>query len=184
MARKMKGKEWYQIVAPKMFKNKVICETPVTNPDEALKRTVVINYTQIDGPPSKYYIKIKLKAEKIEDKKIKMKYVGHECQRDYIAQMVRKRTMRIDNRIVTETKDKKKLVIKTIAITIKRSKTSIKSQIRKKVQELIEKKVPETKFEDLIKSILSDKFQKEIRKEVNKIYPLSRFEVWKLEVLE
>ena len=110
MAKKMKGKEWYSIVAPRVFKGKVIGEALITDPSEAVKRTMVINYTQLDGHPSKYYIKIRLRADKVEEGKIKMKYAGHECQRDYIAQMVRKRAMRIDNRVAVETKDKKKLV--------------------------------------------------------------------------
>ena len=110
-----------------------------------------------------------------------MKYIGHECQRDYIAQMVRKRTMRIDNRIPLETKDGKKLIIKTIGISLRRTKTSIKNEIRKKIQELAISHAKELKFDELIKSILSDKFQKSIRKEVNKLYPLTRLEVRKVE---
>ena len=181
MAKKIKGKEWYTLIAPKMFKNKQIGEALITDPKEAIKRSIIINYTKIDGHPSKYYIKIKLKADKVEDKKIKMKYIGHECQRDYIAQMVRKRTMRIDNRIPLETKDGKKLIIKTIGISLRRTKTSIKNEIRKKIQELAISHAKELKFDELIKSILSDKFQKSIRKEVNKLYPLTRFEVRKVE---
>lgn len=184
MAKKMKGKEWYTIVAPKIFKGKIIGEALVTDPKEAIKRGMIINYTQLDSHPSKYYIKIKLKADKVEEGKIRMKYVGHECQRDYIAQMVRKRTMRIDNRIEAETKDKKKIIIKTIGISLRKTKTSIKKEIGKKVYEIIEKRVKNMNFDEIINSILHDELQKTTRKEVSKIYPMIRFEVRKLEVLE
>jgi len=183
MVKKLKGKEWYEIVAPKLFKGRVIGEALVTDPAEALKRSMVVNYTQMDGNPSKYYIKIKLKADKVEEGKIFMKYAGHECQRDYLAQMIRKRTLRIDNRIITETKDNKKLIIKTLGISLTKTKTTIKSKVGKNISELMDKKVREMKFDDVVKSILSDELQKNVRKEVNKIYPLMRFEVRKLEVL-
>ena len=183
MAKKMKGKEWYSIVAPKLFRGKVIGESLVSDPKEAVKRGMIVNYTSLDGNPSKYYIKIRLKADKVEEDKIKMKYVGHECQRDYIAQMVRKRAMRIDNRVSTETKDKRKIVIKTIAISLSKTKTSVKSSVAKKISEIIEKRVREMRLDDVIKSILSDELQKTTRKEVSKIYPLTRFEVRRVEVL-
>lgn len=183
MAKKIKGKEWYEIVAPKMFKSKVIGEALISDPKEASKRGMVINYTHLDGHPSKYYIKIRLVADKVEDDKIKMKYMGHECQRDYISQMIRKRTMRIDNRVETETKDKRKIVIKTVAISLKKSKTSIKSELRKNIGKIIEDRVKKMKFEEVVRSILFDELQKNTRKEVCKIYPVIRFEVRKIEVL-
>ncbi len=184
MAKKMKGKEWYTIVAPKMFKGKVIGDALIADPREAMKRTMTVNYTSLDSHPSKYYIKIKLKADEVEDGKISMKYTGHECQRDYIAQMVRKRAMRIDNRVVAETKDKKKIVIKTMGISLKKTKTTIKSELGKRISEVILNRVKDMKFEDVIRSILSDELQKSTRKEVTKLYPVIRFEVRKVEVLE
>jgi ribosomal protein S3AE len=179
----MKGKEWYFIVAPKMFKGKVIGETLVTDPSEAMKRSIIVNFSFLDAHPSKYYIKIKFKADKVEDGKIKMKYVGHECQRDYISQMVRKRAVRIDNRIIVETKDKRKMIIKTIGISLRKTKTSVKSELGKRISALIMERVKDMKFEDVVKSILFDELQKTTRKEVSKLYPIVRFEVRKLEVL-
>lgn len=179
----MKGKEWYSIIAPKMFKGKVIGEALVTDPNEAMKRSIIVNFSFLDAHPSKYYIKIKFKADKVEDGKIKMKYVGHECQRDYISQMVRKRAVRIDNRIVVETKDKRKIIIKTIGISLRKTKTSVKSELGKRISALITERVKDMKFEDVVKSILFDELQKTTRKEVSKLYPIVRFEVRKLEVL-
>lgn len=179
----MKGKEWYTIVAPKMFKGKVIGEALVTEPSEAMNRSIIVNFSFLDAHPSKYYIKIKFKADKVEDGKIKMKYVGHECQRDYISQMVRKRAVRIDNRIIVETKDKRKIIIKTIGISLRKTKTSVKSELGKSISALIMKRVKDMKFEDVVKSILFDELQKTTRKEVSKLYPIVRFEVRKLEVL-
>ncbi len=182
MAKKVKGKEWYNILAPKMFNGKVIGEALISDPKEAIKRSMVVNYTSLNGHPSKYYIKIKLKADKVEDGKIMMKYVGHECQRDYISQMIRKRTMRVDNRIDVETKDKKNVIIKTVGITLRKTNTSIKSKLGKDISEIMRKKVEKMRFDDVIKSILNDSLQKSTRKEVSKVYPLTRFEVRKVSI--
>ena len=182
--KKMKGKQWYDIVAPKDFGGKVIGEALITDPNEAENRSMVVNYTHLNGHPSKYYVKIKLMADEVEENRIRMKYVGHECQRDYMYQMVRKRSMKIDNRMITETKDGKKVIIKTMGISLRKTNTSIKSHIRKTVEKVIKKKVGEMKLKELIKSVLNDRLQKGTRKEVNKVYPLTRFEVRKMEIVE
>ncbi|MCD6478153.1 MAG: hypothetical protein J7K87_04055 [Candidatus Aenigmarchaeota archaeon] len=184
MAKKIKGKRWYNLVAPHLFKDKVIGEALVTNPDEVLKRTVSRPLPELGGHPSKYYIKVKFKAKELNGDEIKMEYVGHECLRDYIAQMVRKRTRRVDNRVIVETKDKKKLVVKTISITFKKSKTSVKSALQKEVSNLVKEFASKKNFEELLNSIFYDKFQKEMKESLSVIYPLRRFEVRKVEVLQ
>lgn len=184
MPKKMKGKEWFQILAPKIFKGKVVGEALVSDPKEAVSRSMVINYTQLDGHPSKYYVKISLVGDSMEDGKIRMRYDGHECQRDYISQMVRKRAMRIDNILPVETKDGRKMVIKTIGISLTKTKTSIKRKLRGKIGEIITARVKEMKFDEVVKSVLHDELQKNTRKEVSKIYPITRFEVRKVEVLK
>ena len=83
-----------------------------------------------------------------------------------------------------ESKDKKKAVIKTVAISLAKSKTSVKSEVRKKIAEAIVKKAAAEKFDDLLKQVLSDQLQKTTRKEVSKVYPIIRFEVRKMEVLD
>ena len=45
----MKGKEWYHIVAPKIFKGKVIGEALIGDPKEAVNRSMVVNYTSLDA---------------------------------------------------------------------------------------------------------------------------------------
>jgi len=183
MAKKIKGKSWYSLVAPSLFNNKIIGETLITNPDESTKRTVLKSLPEIGGHPSKYYIKIKFKGQEVDGDKIKMKYVGHECLRDFISQMVRKGAMRIDNRVEVETKDKKKLIIKTIGITLKKTKTTVKSELHKEIGKIIKDISRKKNFNDLVNSIMYDKFQKEVRKKSSVIYPLRRFEVRKVEVI-
>ena len=183
MAKKIKGKSWYTLVAPPLFNNKVIGETLVTNPDEVIKRTVFKSLPELGGHPSKYYIKVKFRAKELDGDKIKMEYAGHSCLRDFISQMVRKGAMRIDNRIEVETKDKKKLIIKTIGITLRKTKTTVKSELHKEIEKTIKDVSGKKNFDDIINSIMYDKFQKEVRKKANVIYPLRRFEVRKIEVV-
>ena len=40
MAKKLKGKEWYTLVAPKLFKEKVIGETPTGDSKSLIGRKI------------------------------------------------------------------------------------------------------------------------------------------------
>ena len=48
MSKKIKGKEWYSIVAPELFSNKVLGQTPVDDQKKLIWRKVetpLINFT-------------------------------------------------------------------------------------------------------------------------------------------
>lgn len=184
MPKRIKGKEWYSLVAPRLFKNKVIGEALVSDPKEILGRTVAKTLPELGGNPSKYYVKIKFKAYEVEDKRIKMKYIGQECLRDFIVQMVRKGSSRIDSVIKTKTKDDKHVVIKVIGISIKRTKSSVRTKLRREIEDMIKKKVEKMKIDDLVDSVIRDRLQVQVRKNLNKTYPLRKFEVRKIEVLD
>ena len=183
MAKKIRGKEWYDLVAPSLFKNRVLGETLVTDPKELEGRTVTKSFPELGGHPSKYYVRIKFKVDKVEDKKVKMKYIGQSCLRDYISQMVRKGSSRIDNVVKTKTKDGQELVVKTIGISLRRAKDSVKSAVRKETDELIRKKIEKLKINEFIEQVLKDSFQVQTRKKLNKTYPIKKFEVRKIELL-
>ncbi|MCD6367812.1 MAG: hypothetical protein J7L45_01875 [Candidatus Aenigmarchaeota archaeon] len=183
MASKIKGKEWYTLVAPLMFKNKILGETLVTDPKDVVGRTVIKSFPELGGHPSKYYVRIKFKAVDVKGKIITTKFVGQECLRDFILQMVRKGSSRIDNVVKVTTKDKKNLIIKSIAITLRRTNTSIKSKVRKEIESMIKEKAEKMKVADLVNSVLRDSFQIQIRKNLNKIYPIKKFEIRKIEVV-
>ncbi len=57
-----KGKEWFTIVAPKLFSDKIVGETPSFDPNSLVGRTVETSlFELVDGAP-KYYMKVKLKV--------------------------------------------------------------------------------------------------------------------------
>ncbi len=184
MTKKIRGKEWYQLIAPNLFNQKKIGETLVSDPKEVHGRTVIKSLPELGGHPSKYYVRIKLKADEVKDKEIKMRYVGQKCLRDYISQMVRKGSSRIDNVVKVETKDGKKLAVKTVGISLKKTQTSTQKNIRKKIEELIEKRVKKMDLDAFVDSVIRDEFQVKLRKKVNEIYPLRKFEVRRIDLLD
>ncbi len=180
MAKKLKGKEWYEIVSPKLFNNKIIGETLAGDPKTLIDRRIETSLINLIDDLSKYYYKIFFRIKEIKENKLYTEFDSLECLRDYIMRMIRHRIERIDIVQELETKDKIKIRIKTITITNRRVSKSIEKSISEFVKKQIEKEVTSTNLDDIIKKIIEDKIKNNILKNGSKIYPLRTFEIRKI----
>jgi len=182
MALKLKGKEWYQIVAPKFFGDFVIGETIAMEPKQLKGRVIETSLTDITGDPNKYYLKFYFKIEDVKNKKAITRFFGHDCTKDFLARIVRRRINRIDTNDVVNLKDNK-IRIKSIAISNRRVSKNVEIKVRKNIRELIIESVSKMKTEEFIREIIDGKLQQKIKKSISKVYPLRHFEFRKTEVL-
>lgn len=182
MAEKWKGKEWYEITAPKMFNNKKLGVTPTSDPEELKGRTIEIGLNRLVPNTSKYFYKMKFQINEINGNKANTKFIGHSVSRDIISRMVRRGVRRVDARIETETKDKKKIIVKIISVTLKRVTSSVKNSVRKVISNTVKETVSKLNFDEFVGKIIKDEFQNQIRSRVSKTYPLRGLEINKTEV--
>jgi small subunit ribosomal protein S3Ae len=184
MAKKIKGKEWYTLVAPKMFDEKTLGETPVGDPESVMGRTISVPLVNLINDPSKYYLKFHFKVKEAEGEKAITEFWGFECLRDYISRMIRHGVLRIDNVVDLKTKDDVKLRVKTIAVTSRKAKQEVEVSLRKFIKEKILEEVSKLTLEKLIKNVLDDSLKRKIIEEGSKIYPIYKFELRKVERLD
>ncbi|MEM5778446.1 MAG: 30S ribosomal protein S3ae [Candidatus Aenigmatarchaeota archaeon] len=182
MVSKLKGKDWYQIVAPKFFGDFVIGETLAIDPNQLKGRTIEVSLTDITGDPNKYYLKFYFKIEDLNGNKAVTKFIGHDCTRDFLSRIVRRRATRIDTNDIINLIDNK-IRVKTIAVSNRRVSNNVEKQIRKSIRELVSNELSKLKTEEFIREMISGNLQNKIRKTVSKIYPLRWFEFRKTEVL-
>jgi small subunit ribosomal protein S3Ae len=182
MAKKIKGKDWYVLMAPKMFQEKVLGETPADDAKKVMGRVVEIPLILLTNDMSKYYLKAKMKVVKVDGSKAYTELAGLECLRDYIARVIRHRVTRIDTVQRLETKEGKKVSVKTVVVTNRRVTKGIERDIKKFVEDTIAAVAKESNLDEFVIKILKDSIKQKILKEGSKIYPLKFFEVRKLEV--
>jgi len=182
MAKKIKGKEWYKIIAPKFFEEKILGETPADDVKKLISRTIEVPLVLITNNMNKFYIKVKFKIISVEGNKAYTEFVGLECLRDYISRMIRHGINRIDVVQKLKTKDEKNVVVKSIIITNRKVNKGVEKEIRKLVIEILKKIVTENKLDDTLAKILDDSIRNKILKEGSKIYPIRSFDIRKMEV--
>jgi len=182
MVSKLKGKDWYQIVAPAFFGDFVIGQTLAIESSQLKGRVIETSLTDITGDPNKYYLKFYFKIEDVKENKAVTRFFGHDCTRDFIARIVRGRTTRIDTSDIIKLLDNN-LRVKSIAISNRRVSKNLEVKIRKIIRDAIKDELVKMKTEEFIREMIDGKIQARIRKIISKTYPLRHFEFRKTEVL-
>lgn len=177
---KFKGKEWFEIHAPKFLGEGAVGETPALDAEMLKGRVVESNLFELANDPSKFHIKLFFKVDNVNGSNAYTKFFGHECTRDFISRIVQKRTGVVETNNVLQLADGK-LRVKGIAICNRPVQTNIKMKIRKKITEMLGAEKPST--EKFVQDFISGKTQNAIRNELSKIYPIRIFEFRKTEVV-
>ncbi len=181
MAKKQVKKVWLNIVAPKVFNEVVVGETTTAEPENVIGRTLWVHYPQLSGDLTKHYIKVKLLITGVKGEQAHTKIYGYEITRPYLARFIRRRKSKID--LVKDVKLKdEKIRMKWVVLTAYKANAAHRTEIRKKLEELVEKVIPNYSIEQLIVDIANKKVQKEFEKELRKVYPIAFIDVRKIEV--
>jgi len=182
--KKKKQKSWYTIVAPKVFGEKTLSETPSVDSKNVIGRKVNVTLSDLTGDFKHFHTVVTLKINEVKDLKAYTEYNGQTLISDKIARMVSRWKSRIDAVEDVDTKDGHKLRLKNMVITRKRVNTTIKSEIRKKVFEETRNYCKGKDLESIINDIFSNKMQRHIFQSAKNIYPLQSVEIRKTEVLK
>ncbi|MEM4268462.1 MAG: hypothetical protein QXK37_06570 [Candidatus Woesearchaeota archaeon] len=169
---KWKRKKWFPIVAPSMFGNMVVGETLVLTPEQMIGKPLVSNLMGLTNDMKKQNINVKFVVTSIKDQTGLAELVKYEISPSSIRRLVRRKHSRIDCSNVYETKDNRKVKIKTLFITKVKVKRSIGTALRKQSQKLLTEHLKGLQYEDFCKELISGKLNDEMKRNLSKTYPL------------
>ena len=172
-----KKKRWFELIAPKMFKNQTLGETLVAEPSKMMKKPIKVSMMSLTGDMKKQHITIKFEVTNIVESKAHTRVVGYEFGPASIKRLVRRRRKRVDDSYLCNTKDNIKVRIKPFFVTRAETNKSVMTSMRKLSKAFIEKFAAERKCDDLIYDIIDYRLQRELRKVLAKIYPLRTCEI-------
>ena len=183
MAVKLKGKQWFTIVAPDYFGGKEIGKTISGTAESLIGKAINVSAVELTNDINKYYLKLKFKITSVDSDKALTQFYGSECLQDYISRIVLHRIRRIDSIQDLTTKDNVKIRVKGLTIIPKKAKSSVAVKIRQFVSAFIKKQVEESTLEEFLYKMLSNELKNKILREGRIIYPIRNFEVRKTEVI-
>jgi len=182
--KKWKGKDWFVILAPKIFNEMQLAETPTTDPAMLVGRNVEIAVSDLLGQPGKYYMKVFFKITDVDSRNAYTRFNGYSTTREYLYRVVRKRLQKVESVNVFDTRDGWKLQITSIAVLNRNSDSEIQKKVRHIMVSHISEVAKKSAIDDILKKVIEGSLQKEIRKLGNKIYPIRFCEIAKIEVMK
>jgi small subunit ribosomal protein S3Ae len=179
----MLKKDWYSVILPKSFGEEEIAEVMAADEKTLIGRKVEVGMNEIGKDMSKFYIKAAFRIVGVEKGKVLTEYDNHRCMREYISHIVRSRVTRVDNNIVVTTKDGRKLRVKGLLLFSRNVNRPMKGKAIAIMNETFLEMAAKYDFDNFVKAMISGEVTNETRKRCIKIYPVSKCEIRKSEVI-
>jgi len=179
---KIKKKKWYQIVSPNVFKEEILGETLVAEPQLILGKTLSINLANLMQDSKQQNINVKFQVNEIRGENAHTHIVGYEVIPATIRRLVRRGKKRVDMSFVCETSDRKSIRIKPMLITKKTMKSSILAAAQKSIRGFLSENIKKMSYESLVSNLISHRLQHSLRDSIRKIYPFRMCEIREMRI--
>jgi len=181
---KWKFKKEYTVTAPKLFEEKEISNIYTTDEKQLLNRVINYPYSNISSRFDEIstYTTIKMRIIEIKGKKAITRIIGSNLTPAYLKTLARRRRSVINEFRNVITKDNELIKVKTTIITQRRISRKAKTAVRTIIGEHIANKAKNIGLNEFITYVLSNKLSSEIRKDVQKIAPIKKILIHKIEI--
>ncbi len=176
---KWKRKRWFNIVSPGFLGESVIGQTPAMEGAQVTGRNMRVSVPEVVKDSRKQDYTLILKVSKVSGGNAATFVKSFEVSPSQVKRSVRKGGSKIDINDFYETKDNKKLNVKSVVLTASKCETKKRTEIRKSANDKIKKSINEKTYEEFVREVLFGKFQTDIKKSLIKLQPARFVEVIK-----
>ena len=136
---------------------------------------------QLTGDMKSQSSSVKFEISGIQDNILVTKICGYKFSPATIKRFVRRRMTRIDTSLIATTKDNVAVRIKPFLLTREKVSRSVEYALRAKLKEDLTELIKKTSYEELFNMVLKHRLQKELKTNLNKIYPIKNIQIRILE---
>jgi small subunit ribosomal protein S3Ae len=184
LVKKWKGKDWFNILAPRELGAKLLGQSPATDPKSLMGRNMEVGVPEITGDNSKYYMKVNIKITAIEGKTCLTSFNGLECTRDHLLRMVRKRNQKVESIVDVNTTDGWTLRIKPWTILNGKPPSTVETKVRHLVANFFNDFASKSTMNEMVRKVLTTEMQMMLKKSGSKVYPVRFSEIARIKVLK
>jgi small subunit ribosomal protein S3Ae len=181
---KWKKKQWYNIIAPAEFDKVALGETVGEKPKNLEGRVIRVDLGQLAGQRQKRYISVLFRIERVEGNNANCITLGHEAAPGFVNRLVRRRTSKIEVVQLLETSDKRKVKVKTIALSARKLSRQQEADIGRNMGEMVARAVEKKPLVEVSQELIFGAIAAKAFKHLSKIAPIKRVEVIKSRLIE
>jgi small subunit ribosomal protein S3Ae len=165
-----------------MFSGALIGEALADEPDRLIGRVPEVTMQELTGDFSQMHVKLRFKINEIKGSDAHTVFVGHDLTSDYVRRQTRRKHSKMDIVSSVVTRDGWEVVVKLLAISDLRIKSSQQTAIRTRLGTAAQEVAGGQTLIDLTKTVVSGDLSKELSRRIKGIYPVKRIEVRRTEV--
>ena len=174
-------RKWIKIIAPRILNNAEVGETLCGNVNKVIGKVVEVNVGFVLNDGRRHHMKLKLMIKEVKNDMANTNVIGYNVVRAHIKRSVRKGRDKVEDSFVVECKDKIKVKIKPFVVTRYKAKRSVLTELRKKVKEFCLDYCKRVNYEELIRFVISNSLQRDLKRGLKKIFPVAFTEMRVLE---
>ncbi len=174
---KTKKKAWYKILSPPSLGSKEIGESYLASAESSSGRTMRANLRDLTGNPKDQNIYLRFRIGKAEGLALPTSLIGYELAYSTIKRMVRPGVDRLDDQMVVQTKDRQRVIVKMIGVTLHKTNHSVHSRIRHQWRQFLKEEMKKGDIDAFVLQLIESKLRAALKKKLDKIYPLRELAV-------
>jgi small subunit ribosomal protein S3Ae len=174
-----KTKTWYELYAPKSFKESFIGQIPAENNENIMGRVVENLLYDFTDDFKHAHIKLRFRVVEVTGQRCTTRFVGHELTRDYVRALIHRGSSRIDGIFNYKTADGYVYRVSAFCVTKRRAKQSQQKTIRKIIYEVVNELAKSSKHSKFVRGMIYGQYAQNLAKLVKNIYPLKECQIRK-----
>jgi len=178
-----KEKTWYEVLAPAMFGNAKVGETPAADPTHLIGRVFETTLGDLIDDFSKSHVKLYFQVKNVNGTQALTEFIRHEMARDYVRSQIRRRSRKAEDIATVTTKDGYVIRVLSMIITFRRAQSTKVKEIRKVMRKVVEEKARERELDQFVQEMVLGKLASDIYKEAKRFHPIRKVEVYKSKVI-
>ena len=178
-----KLKNWYEIYAPKSFKEAYLGQIPSGAEDYLIGRTVEVLLYDITKNFKHTHIKLKFRIVGVAGNRCETIFIGHELTRDFIRALIHRGSTRIDGIFNFKTADGFVYRVSTFVVTRRRAKGSQQNTMRKIIYKVLDEFAKSSNHGKFVRGIVYGQYAENLSNIARTIYPLRECQVRKTKLV-
>lgn len=185
-ARKRKGvdkwktKKWFTVLAPALFNNVSIAQTPAEDPEHIVNRTIAVSAREITGNIKKSQLMLHFKVNNVQGLNAYTELSSLMVQPSSVRRLVRRKTSKVESVDDVTCKDGVHARVKSVALVSHQISAPKRAQVRVMLREGMMGLAAQNNYEALLNSFVSGDPTGGIMEKARKIAPMKRVDVLKV----
>ncbi len=177
---KWKTKKWFTILAPALFNNVSLAQTPAEDPENVMGRTMSVSARELTGNIKKSQLMLQFRVNNVQGLNAYTILTGISVQPSSVRRLVRRKTSKVESVDDVMCKDGVRARVKSVALAAHQISAPKRAAVRVMLREGIMALASQHDYEALLGQVVGGDPLMGIVEKARKLAPMKRMDVLKV----